>query len=197
MSGRAWLFPGTFTDGMEGRPSIRIEYGRPSATGRTAGLAPSTPFAAASNLITTTVGTYFTLFLSLPFVLPRSGVLMNNGVMWFDPSPGQPNSVGPGKRPLTNMCPVVIRDGNRPVLAGGASGGWRIMAAVFQTLSYAADFGMTPTDAVHHPRIDVSDADNVTADDRLGGEVVEALRAGGDVELVEHAVMPLNFACPT
>jgi gamma-glutamyltranspeptidase/glutathione hydrolase len=23
-------------------------------------------------------------------VLPRSGVLMNNGVMWFDPTPGAP-----------------------------------------------------------------------------------------------------------
>ena len=129
-------------------------------------------------------------------VLPRSGVLMNNGVMWFDPSSGQPNSVGPGKRPLTNMCPVVVRDGDRPVIAGGASGGRRIMAAVFQIVSYAADFGMAPTDALHHPRIDVSDADNVTADDRLDGDVVAALRAQGDVELVEHAVMPLNFACP-
>ena len=129
-------------------------------------------------------------------VLPRSGVLMNNGVMWFDPSPGRPNSVGPGKRPLTNMCPVVVREGDAPVLAGGASGGRRILAAVFQTLTYAADFGMAPADAVHHPRIDVSDADRVTADDRLPGDVLAALRAGGDVDCVEHAVMPLNFACP-
>ena len=129
-------------------------------------------------------------------VLPRSGVLMNNGVMWFDPSPGRPNSIGPGKRPLTNMCPVVVREGDAPVLAGGASGGRRILAAVFQTLTFAADFGMAPAEAVHHPRIDVSDADRVTADDRLPGEVVAALRAGGDVECVEHAVMPLNFACP-
>ena len=129
-------------------------------------------------------------------VLPRSGVLMNKGVMWFDPSPGRPNSVAPGRRPLTNMCPVVVREGDAPVLAGGASGGRRIMAAVFQTLTYASDFGMAPAEAVHHPRIDVSEADRVTADDRLPEDVVAALRAGGAVDRVEHAVMPLNFACP-
>ena len=52
-------------------------------------------------------------------VLPTTGVLMNNGVMWFDPRPGQPNSIGPGKRPLTNMFPVIMRDGDRPWIASG------------------------------------------------------------------------------
>ena len=47
-------------------------------------------------------------------VLPGSGVLMNNGVMWFDPRPGQPNSAGPGKRPLTNMCPSSCATATRP-----------------------------------------------------------------------------------
>ena len=45
-------------------------------------------------------------------VLPGTGILMNNGVMWFDPRPGRPNSIAPGKRPLTNMFPVILRDGD-------------------------------------------------------------------------------------
>src|SRR5918993_4439491 len=55
-------------------------------------------------------------------VLPRSGVLMNNGVMWFDPTPGAPNGMAPGKRPLTNMCPVIAAgaDGRPEIAAGGA-----------------------------------------------------------------------------
>ncbi len=129
-------------------------------------------------------------------VLPGSGVLMNNGVMWFDPRPGQPNSIAPGKRPLTNMLPVILRDSARPFIAAGASGGRRIMASVFQMLTYVADFGMTLEEAAHHPRIDVSGPDEVNIDRRMPEEVVAALRRYGEVAVVEHGVMPINFACP-
>ena len=129
-------------------------------------------------------------------VLPGSGVLMNNGIMWFDPRPGQPNSVGPGKRPLTNMLPIILRDGDAPILAGGASGGRRILAAVTQMLAFTAGFGMDPATAAHHPRIDVSDPDTVHADQRLPDDVMAALRSQGPVEDVEHGVVPVNFACP-
>jgi gamma-glutamyltranspeptidase/glutathione hydrolase len=129
-------------------------------------------------------------------VLPGSGVLMNNGVMWFDPRPGQANSVGPGKRPLTNMCPLILRHGDRPVLAAGASGGRRILAAVLQMLAFVDGFGMDPQTAAHQPRIDVSDATTVHADQRLPPEVLAALQADGPIEVVEHAVLPVNFACP-
>jgi gamma-glutamyltranspeptidase / glutathione hydrolase len=130
-------------------------------------------------------------------VLPRSGVLMNNGVMWFDPQPGTPNAIAPGKRPLTNMCPVIAATGDEPEIACGGSGGRRIMAAVAQLFAFVADFGMDPERAAHVPRIDVSGPDAVTADHRLPEPVLAALRAeGAPVEVVEHGVMPLNFACP-
>ena len=130
-------------------------------------------------------------------VLPSTGILMNNGVMWFDPRPGQPNSIAPGKRPLTNMFPIILRDGDKPWIVGGASGGRRIMAAVLQLVSFVADFGMTPEAAAHQPRIDVSGSDKVTADGRLAPDVLRALQADGATEIVEHAVLPINFACPS
>jgi gamma-glutamyltranspeptidase/glutathione hydrolase len=129
-------------------------------------------------------------------VLPQTGVLMNNGVMWFDPRPGRPNSIGPGKRPLTNMFPVILRDGSGPWIAAGASGGRRIMAAVLQLLWFVTDFGMTPEAAAHQPRIDVSGPDKVTADRRLAPEIIGALQADGPIEVVEHSALPINFACP-
>ncbi len=130
-------------------------------------------------------------------VLPKSGVLMNNGIMWFDPRPGTPNAMAPGKRPLTNMSPVIATDADgRPEIACGASGGRRIMAAVFQTLSFVADFGMDPEAAAHHPRIDVSGPDHVSADRKLPEAVLAALRALGPLDEVDHGVIPINFACP-
>jgi len=129
-------------------------------------------------------------------VLPTTGILMNNGVMWFDPRPGQPNSIGPGKRPLTNMFPVILREGASPWIAAGASGGRRIMAAVLQLVSFVADFGMSPEAAAHQPRIDVSDPGLVTADRRLAPDILRALEAEGPLEIVEHALLPINFACP-
>jgi gamma-glutamyltranspeptidase/glutathione hydrolase len=130
-------------------------------------------------------------------VLPGTGILMNNGVMWFDPRPGGPNSMAPGKRPLTNMFPVILSDGGgRPWMAAGASGGRRIMAAVLQLTAFVAGFGMTPEAAAHQPRIDVSDPHNVTADARLDPDILRALQANGPTEVVEHGVLPINFACP-
>jgi gamma-glutamyltranspeptidase/glutathione hydrolase len=129
-------------------------------------------------------------------VLPGTGILMNNGLMWFDPRPGQPNSIAPGKRPLTNMFPIVLHDAGRPWLAAGASGGRRIMAAVLQLTAFVAGFGMTPEAAAHQPRIDVSDPHKVTADGRLDPDILLALQADGATEVVEHGVLPINFACP-
>jgi gamma-glutamyltranspeptidase/glutathione hydrolase len=129
-------------------------------------------------------------------VLPGSGVLMNNGIMWFDTRPGRPNSIAPGKRPLTNMLPIILRDGARPVLAAGASGGRRIMASVTQMLAFVAGFGMDPVTAAHHPRLDVSDPASADADQRLDADTLATLALDGPLDVVEHSVLPVNFACP-
>jgi gamma-glutamyltranspeptidase/glutathione hydrolase len=130
------------------------------------------------------------------YVLPQTGILMNNGVMWFDPLPGRPNSIGPGKRALTNMCPLIVARDGRPRFALGASGGRRILASVLQMASFVADFGMSPEEAAHQPRIDVSGAEGVAIDRRLPEAVIDRLSGRGGAHLVEHTVWPQQFACP-
>jgi gamma-glutamyltranspeptidase / glutathione hydrolase len=129
-------------------------------------------------------------------VLPKSGILMNNGIMWFDPRPGHPNSMAPGKRALTNMCPVAVARDGRPWFGLGASGGRRILAAVLQIASFVVDFGMTAEAAAHHPRIDVSGTGRLGIDRRLAPAIIERLRSEPGATLDEHTVYPARFACP-
>lgn len=131
-------------------------------------------------------------------VLPSTGVLMNNGMMWFDPRPGSANAIAPGARPLCNMCPVIAtpKDGGWPRLAAGASGGRRILASVYQTLAWQLDFGMDTEKTAHQPRIDVSGPDSASANLTLPPETIAALQDAGPTTLVEHSVLPINFACP-
>jgi gamma-glutamyltranspeptidase/glutathione hydrolase len=130
-------------------------------------------------------------------VLPRTGILMNNGIMWFDPRPGSPNSLAPNKRPLTNMCPIIVRRGGQPWFAIGASGGRKIFPAVFQISSFLIDHGMSLEDAFHQPRIDASGGDTVGVDPRLATEIKAALAQKFPLVETELVVYPTNFACPS
>lgn len=131
-------------------------------------------------------------------VLPDTGVLMNNGMMWFDPRPGSANAIAPGARPLCNMCPVIVspKSGSWPRFAGGSSGGRRILASVYQMLAWTVDCEVDLETAAHWPRIDVSGPDQTSADLRLPAETLAALEAAGPLVVVEHGVLPINFACP-
>ena len=129
-------------------------------------------------------------------VLPGTGILMNNGMMWFDPRPGRPNSIAPGKRPLSNMCPTVVERADGLRFAAGASGGRRIMPAVFQLVSFLVDYAMSMDEAMHTPRIDASGAPLITADRALPAEVIDALAAHHEVQVAQHGVYPAFYANP-
>jgi gamma-glutamyltranspeptidase / glutathione hydrolase len=131
------------------------------------------------------------------YVLPQSGVTMNNGIMWFDPTPGGPNSLAPGKRCLTNYTPVLAQTADGRRLAVGASGGRRILPAVTQLLSFAMDYGMDLDAAIHQPRIDASEGAVVIGDVRLPKQAQEALRARFDYEEARVQTQPMKFACPS
>jgi gamma-glutamyltranspeptidase/glutathione hydrolase len=130
-------------------------------------------------------------------MLPETGILMNYGILWFDPLPGRPNSMAPGRRPLANMCPVIVRRDGAPWFALGASGGRRIMPAVAQVLSFLVDYGMTLEEAFHQPRLDVSGEGRAILDVRLPAEVERAVAALMPVLREPTSVYPAQFACPS
>ena len=131
------------------------------------------------------------------FVTPQTGVTMNNGIMWFDPTPGMPNSLEPGKRCLTNYTPVLAQAADGRRVAVGASGGRRILPAVTQILSFVMDYAMDLDAAIHQSRIDASEGAIVIGDVRLPAPARQALRARFDYEEARVQNLPMKFACPS
>lgn len=129
-------------------------------------------------------------------MLPQTGILMNNGMMWFDPRPKRPNSMAPGKHPLSNMCPTLFKTADGERFALGASGGRKIMPAVMQLISMVVDHGMNVNDAMHQPRIDVSGAPIVSVDQALDATIADTLSNKYDVLRTPNGVYPAMFACP-
>ena len=126
-------------------------------------------------------------------VSPGTGLLLNNGIMWFDPEPGHPNSLGAGKRCLMNVCPVIGETATGR-FAIGASGGRKIMPAVAQISSFLIDHGMSLEDAFRQPRIDVSGGPVITADAALPQATLDALAEGRHVVAARNGVYPNSFA---
>jgi gamma-glutamyltranspeptidase / glutathione hydrolase len=129
---------------------------------------------------------------------PNTGVLLNNGMMWFDPEPGKANSVQPGKRPLSNMSPVLAAKQGKPYFALGASGGRRIISAVAQVFLQLTEGGMTGAQAaIDAPRFDVSQPNTTTIEYRVGDKVLNELEAQGHkLQPTEESVMSGNYAKP-
>ncbi len=173
----------------DGKRALGAEHLAPSCTTHFSVVDRHGNMAAVTQTLLSTFGS--------KYVTPTSGIAMNNGIMWFDPTPGTTNSLAPGKRCLTNYTPVIgeTADGRR--LAVGASGGRRILPAVAQLLSFVMDYGMELDAAIHQPRIDASEGAVVIGDARLPAEVRKALGERFDYEEALVQTSPMKFACPS
>ena len=129
-------------------------------------------------------------------VVPGTGILLNNGMIWFDPEPGKANSVGSGKRGLVNMVPALGFRRGKPAFTLGAPGGRGIISAIPQVISNMVDLGASPQAAIEAPRLHTE-----------GGELLVSTRVGdktlAGLARKKHTVVPkdesystLNFARP-
>ena len=130
------------------------------------------------------------------FVPPGTGVVLLDTMTWFDPVPGHPNSIAPGKRVLWAGAPSVLVRAGKPLLAVGAPGGRKIMSAVAQTISNVVDFGDGPQDAVNRPRVH-DEGEGLLVDSRVPEAVrAELAELGHEVVVKEETLMSAWFARP-
>ena len=129
-------------------------------------------------------------------IIPKgTGVVMNNGMMWFDPLPGRVNSIEPGKAGVNNMTPALVLDDHGARIAVGASGGRRITNCVTQLIIKMVDFGMGPQEAIDSPRVDSSNP-WTSVDKGLDPRVRAELEARGHRILMMGEGFTRGFASP-
>lgn len=121
------------------------------------------------------------------------GFLYNGLLSGFDPRPGRPGSIGPGKRRTSSQCPAILFDGNEPRIVIGAPGGTAINPAIVQSIVNIVDFGMPVFEAIAAPRISVT-SDTIEVSNRIPGYVTEVLEAQGYPVIRSH--QGFAFAAP-
>ncbi|MFQ5828496.1 MAG: gamma-glutamyltransferase [Candidatus Methylomirabilia bacterium] len=167
---------------FEGKPAAH----RRRAAGRVGGGDSTTHIGVVDrqrNLVSLT-NTAVSLFGSR-VVVPGTGILLGNGMIWFDPEPGKPNSVGSRKRALVNMVPVVTLRRGVPYLTLGAPGGRKIVSAIPQVLANLADLGLSPQAAIEAPRLH-TEGQELWVDSRVGEKALAQLRRMGHSVVSKH-----------
>jgi gamma-glutamyltranspeptidase / glutathione hydrolase len=92
--------------------------------------------------------------LGMPSGVITDGLgFMYNGCMGvFDPRPGRPGSIAPGKARFSSLAPTIVFKGDDPYIVLGAPGGTYIAMGILQVILNVMDFGMSMSDAIAAPR---------------------------------------------
>lgn len=126
---------------------------------------------------------------------PGGAMTSGLGVMYsclmsaFDPRPGKPGSLGPGKCRPSSQMPTMVFQNERPRIVIGAPGGTAILPAMLQGISNVVDHGMSMLEAVAAPRVSVT-SDLVDISNRIA----RATQAGLEARGYSVARSPLSYA---
>lgn len=192
------------------KPAVESSYGIVASQNRIASEIGSDVLRYGGNAIDAAIATSFALGVVEPWMSGIGGggymIVRRAGedcahVVDFGmkaPSRLKPNSIGPGKRCLSNMCPTLLErdDGTRVAL--GAAGGRKIMPAVAQLSSFMLDYGMNLEAAIHTTRIDCSVPNVTIAEESMCSKVLGELKETiSKLSTGPRTAYPFNFACPS
>lgn len=126
-------------------------------------------------------------------VPPGTGMMLNGAMNWYDPRPGRPGSLAPGKRRYSSMTPTIVFEGETPVMTLGAPGGAWITLAILQVLLNVLDWGMGIQEAISAPRFSAT-SNVIDVSNRIPRAVERALNGLGYE--VKRSPLSYPFAAP-
>ena len=118
-------------------------------------------------------------FFGSKVAVPGYGFVLNDEMDDFVPGEGHPNSIAPGKTPLSSMSPTIILKDGEPFAALGSPGGTTIISTVAQVISNLIDYDMTMQEAVDFPRIKGFKDGKITYENRVPQETVDKMTEWG------------------
>jgi gamma-glutamyltranspeptidase/glutathione hydrolase len=113
------------------------------------------------------------------FSIPGTGLILGHGMARFDPRPGWPNSIAPGKAPLHNMAPLLITRQSRPWCAIGTPGGRTIVSNQAYFAHCLLRWRLDPAATLAAPRLHVESCEPLQLEERAGPELFAALESLG------------------
>ncbi len=91
-------------------------------------------------------------FFGTGIVPENTGFLLNNIMYDFSRDLSSPNALGPYRRPLSSMSPLIMFKKEKPFLILGSPGGTRIFSSLTQIIINIIDFDMSLDEAIEAPR---------------------------------------------
>jgi gamma-glutamyltranspeptidase / glutathione hydrolase len=122
---------------------------------------------------------------------PESGVMLHSRGSWFRTTPGHPNAIGPGKRPVHTIIPAMVAKGGRAVMPFGVMGGHYQACGHGSFLSRIFDQRLDPQQAAEQPR-SFAFQGVLQLETTIGEEIAAQLAARGHV--IDRPVRPLGGA---
>ena len=117
-------------------------------------------------------------FMGAKFIVPGTGILMNDTMADFSPETGTVNSIAPGKAPVSSMSPAFLFRDGAPFLILGSPGAQRILTTIVELIVNMVDFHMTLQEAMDAPRFFCHN-DTLYIEARIPAEVQTVLEERG------------------
>ncbi len=129
-------------------------------------------------------------FFGSGIIPEKTGFLLNNEMDDFSRNPESPNAPRPNRRPMSSQAPLILFQGENPVLVLGSPGGTRIFPTLTQIILNVIEFALPLDEAIEAPRFFSYSVRGkvrpISLESRIDPITIEALKALGHEVLVRE-----------